>query len=86
MKRILTILLGKIKVYLGNTHFHALTQSFNQLSMLFTTSQDKNFPFEKMKVNKNVDKDRNPWVTKCVLKSIEKKHNCKHRGHFNYST
>jgi hypothetical protein len=48
-------------------------ESFNQFSMLFTSSYEKNFPIKRPKVKMNINKHRSPWMTKCVLKSIKKK-------------
>ena len=47
--------------------------SFNCFSNLFMASYDKNFPVSKMKAKNKIDKQKSPWLTKCILKSIRTK-------------
>jgi hypothetical protein len=44
---------------------------FNDFSKLFTEAYEKNFP---QKIIKNyINKEKSPWMTNCILKSVRKK-------------
>ena len=45
--------------------------AFNDFSKLFTEAYEKNFP---QKIIKNyINKEKSPWMTNCILKSVRKK-------------
>ncbi len=48
--------------------------TYNKFLKLFTDLYDANFPLKKRKNNGKVNKNKSPWITNCILKSVRKKH------------
>ena len=48
--------------------------AYNKFLKLFTDLYDANFPLKKRKTNEKVNKNKSPWITNCILKSVRKKH------------
>ena len=51
-----------------------LSYSYNNFFDLFSTAYEKNFPLLKTKVKMKIDKNKSPWMTKCISKSTKRKH------------
>ena len=45
--------------------------TFNEFSGVFMTAFESNFPTKVIK--ERIDKERSPWMTKCILKSVKRK-------------
>lgn len=48
--------------------------AYNKFLELFTRSYDGNFPLKKQKSKMKVNKNKSPWITNRILKSVQKKH------------
>jgi hypothetical protein len=49
------------------------TESNNEFFELFANAYEKNFPLTKKVLKKKIDKNKSPWMTKCIAKSVKKK-------------
>ena len=47
-------------------------EAFNEFSTIYTTAYESNFPLKQM-TRKNVNKIKSPWMTNCIIKSVNKK-------------
>ena len=45
--------------------------AFNEFSELFMTAFETNFP--QTRIKSYINKEKSPWMTKCILKSVKKK-------------
>jgi ASC-1-like (ASCH) protein len=49
------------------------TESYNKFFNLFSTSYEKNFPLTKKVTKRKIHKNRSPWMTSCIAKSVKQK-------------
>jgi hypothetical protein len=49
------------------------TESYNQFFHLFSPIYESNFPLTKNLIKRKIDKNKSPWMTKCIAKSVIKK-------------
>ena len=50
-----------------------LTESYNNFFDMVSSAYDNFFPFMKKVTKRNIDKDKSPWMTKCIAKSVQQK-------------
>jgi iron uptake system EfeUOB component EfeO/EfeM len=50
-------------------------KAFNIFSESIIKAYEENFPVKIIKNSKKVNKNKSPWMTKCILKSVRKKKN-----------
>ena len=49
------------------------TESYNEFLKIFSTAYEKSFPLTQKKIGKYIDKNKSPWMTNCIAKSVKKK-------------
>lgn len=47
-------------------------ESYNEFFKVFLTTFEKNFPFNKKKSRSRIDKNKSPWMTNSIIKSIRR--------------